>query len=48
MLFSAYGAVGLIAALLTPETFGPARRAEVAELTERAERAERELAHGTV
>ena len=45
VLFSAYGAVGLIAALLTPETFGPARRAEVAELTERAER---ELAHGTV
>jgi hypothetical protein len=32
-----YGAIGLIAALLTPETFGPARRAEVAAATQAAE-----------
>lgn len=37
VLFSVYGLVGFIAALVTPETNGPARRAEVAELTERAE-----------
>ena len=37
VLFSIYGAVGLIAALLTPETFGPARRAQVDALTREAE-----------
>jgi MFS family permease len=37
VLFSAYGLVGLIAALLTPETNGAARRAEIAELTRQAE-----------
>jgi len=37
VLFMVYGAIGLIAALLTPETFGPARRAEVAAATQAAE-----------
>ena len=37
ILFSVYGAVGLIAALLTPETFGAARRAQVDALTREAE-----------
>ena len=37
ILFSVYGAVGLVAALLTPETFGPARRAQVDALTREAE-----------
>ena len=37
VLFMVYGAIGLIAALLTPETFGPARRAEVAAATTAAE-----------
>ena len=37
VLFSGYGLVGLIAALVTPETNGAARRAEVAELTRQAE-----------
>lgn len=36
VLFSIYGLVGLVAALVTPETYGPARRAEVARLTEDA------------
>jgi MFS family permease len=40
VLFSVYGLIGLVAALLTPETYGPARRAEVAELTRQAELAE--------
>ena len=38
VLFCSYGAVGLIAALATPETNGPARRAQVAELTARRSR----------
>jgi MFS family permease len=37
VLFSCYGLVGLVAALVTKETFGPERRAEVAALTEQAE-----------
>lgn len=37
VLFSIYGLVGLIAALVTPETNGAARRAEIAELTRQAE-----------
>ena len=37
VLFSIYGAIGLIAALLTPETFGAARRAQVDALTREAE-----------
>lgn len=41
VLFSVYGAIGFVAALVTPETFGPRRRAEVAELTEAAEARER-------
>jgi MFS family permease len=32
LLFSGYGAIGLVAALLTRETWGPAERAEVAAL----------------
>lgn len=36
VLFMVYGAIGLIAALLTRETFGPDRRAETAEATRRA------------
>ena len=37
VLFSVFGLIGLIAALATPETNGPARRAEIAELTRQAE-----------
>ncbi|GAA3641064.1 MFS transporter [Microlunatus ginsengisoli] len=37
VLFSIFGLIGLIAALATPETNGPARRAEIAELTRQAE-----------
>ena len=37
VLFTVYGAIGLVAAIATPETFGPARRAEVAEATRVAE-----------
>ena len=37
ILFSIYGAIGLVAALLTPETFGRARRAQVDALTREAE-----------
>src|SRR6478752_7391184 len=33
VLFSVFGLIGLVAALVTPETNGPARRAEIAELT---------------
>lgn len=36
ILFMGYGAIGLVAALLTHETYGPARRAEVAEAAHRA------------
>lgn len=36
VLFMVYGAIGLIAALATPETFGRSRRAEVAEATRNA------------
>jgi hypothetical protein len=38
VLFSIYGLVGPIAALATPETFGPERRAVVDLLTAEAER----------
>ncbi|MFI2104214.1 MFS transporter [Isoptericola sp. NPDC019693] len=33
VLFIAYGAIGLVAALATPETYGPARRAEAERAT---------------
>ena len=35
-----YGAIGFVAALLTPETFGPARRAQVDALTRDSEQRE--------
>lgn len=40
-LFLIYGAIGLIAALATPETYGAKRRAEVAEATRQALAAQR-------
>jgi MHS family shikimate/dehydroshikimate transporter-like MFS transporter len=40
VLFSAYGVIGFVAALLTPETFGPARRAQVDALTRESEQRE--------
>jgi MHS family shikimate/dehydroshikimate transporter-like MFS transporter len=45
VLFSIYGAVGLIAALATPESFGPERRALVDRLTAEAEQGAATTAH---
>lgn len=47
VLFSAYGLVGLIAAVVTPETNGPERRAEIARLTTAAELARAGTEAGT-